>query len=152
MVTWPKISVDVDTGFSKCFGCGPENPIGLKLHFEWDGETARAEFTPGELYQGWSGYVHGGIISCLLDEAMAYAAVFSGVYCVTAKMDVRLKRLALIGEPLVITSSITKKNKRLIETRAAVTLGDGTLIAEGTSTQFVIKLNKEQTGNVTKQG
>jgi len=143
MVTWPQISLDIDRGYSMCFGCGQSNPIGLKLSFQWDGKTARAEFTPGELYQGWSGFVHGGIITCLLDEATAYAAVFSGVYGVTAKMQVRLRRLTLVGEPLVITSSIIKRTKRLVETEAAVSLKDGTPIAEGTSTQFVIKTREE---------
>ena len=37
-----------------CFGCGQENPIGLKLDFRWDGATARTEFTPARNYQGWS--------------------------------------------------------------------------------------------------
>jgi len=143
MVTWPQISLDTDRGYSMCFGCGQSNPIGLKLSFQWDGKTARAEFTPGELHQGWSGFVHGGIITCLLDEAMAYAALFSGVYGVTAKMQVRLRRLALVGEPLIITSSIIKRTKRLVETEAAVSLKDGTPIADGTSTQFVIKTREE---------
>ena len=152
MVTWPQISLDIDRGYRMCFGCGPDNPIGLKLSFQWDGKTARAEFTPGEVHQGWSGLVHGGIITCLLDEAMGYAAVFSGVYGVTAKMQVRLRRIALVGEPLVITSSIIKKTKRLIEAEAAVSLKDGTPIAEGTSTQFVVSTNKgEPKTDVRKQ-
>ncbi len=137
MVTWPQISVDTDR-YSMCFGCGQENPIGLKLSFQWDGKTARAEFTPSELHQGWSGFVHGGIITCLLDEAMAYAALFSGVNCATARMQVRLRRLALVGEPLTITSSITKKTRKVVEAKAAISQKDGTLIAEGTATQFII--------------
>lgn len=142
MVTWPQIPIDIERGYNLCFACGRDNPIGLKLDFKRDGKIVRAEFTPTEFYQGWSGIVHGGIITCLLDEAMAYAAVFSGVNCVTAKMQVRLKRLALVGEPLVITSSIIKKTKRLVETEAAVSLKDGTPIAGGTATQFVVSPNE----------
>ena len=56
-----------------CFVCGKDNPIGLKLRFDWDGKTARAEFTPTELYQGWQGVVHGGIIAVMLDEVAAWA-------------------------------------------------------------------------------
>ena len=139
MATWPQIPDNFDKGYSMCFGCGPDNPIGLKLNFEWDGTTARAEFTPSEVYQGWTGFLHGGIMTCILDEALCYAAFFTGVISVTARMQARLKRLASIGEPLIITSSIARKTKRLIETRAAISLKDGTRIAEGTSTQFVIK-------------
>ena len=138
MTNWPQISVDVEGGYSLCFGCGQDNPIGLKLSFQWDGETARAEFTPTEFYQGWPGLVHGGIIICMLDEAMAYAALFEGMNCVTAKMQVKLSRPASIDEPLVITSSVAKKTRKLVETRAAVSLKDGTPVAEGKATQFVV--------------
>ncbi len=138
MVNWPQISIDTNRGYNRCFGCGKDNPIGLKLNFSWDGKTARAEFTPSELYQGWSGIVHGGIIICILDEAMGYAALFEGMNCVTANLQARLRRPVLIDEPLIITSSIIKKTKRLVETNATISLKDGTPIAEGTSKQFVI--------------
>ena len=150
MKNWPQISVDTEKGYSLCFGCGRDNPIGLKLSFQWDGKTARAEFTPTKLYQGWSGLVHGGIIMSILDEAMAYAALFEGVNCVTAKMQIKLSRLAPIDEPLIITSSTIKKTRKLVESKAAISLKDGTLIAEGTATQFVINtrtgeiINKEE--------
>jgi acyl-coenzyme A thioesterase PaaI-like protein len=147
MVTWPQISIDTDSGYSMCFGCGQDNPIGLKLSFQWDGKTARAEFTPTKFYQSWSGVVHGGIITCLLDEAMGYAALFGGMKCVNASMQTRLRRLALIDEPLIITSSITKKTRKLVKTKAAISLKDGTPIAEGTSTQFVISPREDKSRN-----
>jgi len=149
MKNWPQISIDTERGYSLCFGCGQKNPIGLKMSFQWDGKTARAEFTPTEFYQGWSGIVHGGIIICLLDEAMGYATLFEGMNCVTAKMQVKLRHLAPIDEPLIITSSTIKKTRKLVETKAAISSKDGTLIAEGTATQFVINtrtgevINKE---------
>jgi len=136
MVTWPKVSID--ERYSLCFGCGQKNPIGLKLNFGWDGKTARAEFTPTKLYQGWSEVVHGGIIMCILDEAMAYAARFEGMICITATIQARLKRPALIDEPLIVTASVTKKTRKLVETKAEVSLPDGTLVAEGIATQFVV--------------
>ena len=137
MVTWPQISIDADKDFNMCFACGQKNPIGLKLSFQWDGKTARAEFTPTKYYQGWSGIIHGGIIICILDEAMTYATYFEGLNCLTAKMQTRLKRPALVGDPVVITGSITKRTRKLVETKAAITLKDGTPIAEGTATMFV---------------
>ena len=136
MATWPKVSID--ERYSLCFGCGQNNPIGLKLNFGWDGKTVRAEFTPTKLYQGWAEVVHGGIIMCLLDEAMAYAARFEGLTCITARIQVKLKRPTLIDEPLIITSWVTKKSRRLVETKADISLTDGTPVAEGTATQFVI--------------
>ena len=138
MTTWPQISIDTERDLSLCFGCGQNNPIGLKLDFHWDGKITRAEFTTNELYQGWPGLVHGGIIICLLDEAMAYAALFEGITCVTAKIQVKFGRPASINEPLVITASVTKKTRKLVEAKATVALQDGTMIAESTATQFVV--------------
>ena len=138
MVGWPQIPIDTEKGYSLCFGCGKDNPIGLKLDFKWDGKTARAEFTPTEFHQGWSGIVHGGIITCLLDEAMGYATRFAGMNCITASMQVRLRRPALIGEPLTITSSTTENKRRLVKTEASISLEDGTPIAEATATHFVL--------------
>ena len=137
MVSWPQI-IDIDKGYSMCFGCGGDNPIGLKLSFQWDGKAAKAEFTPTEFYQGWSGLVHGGIITCLLDEAIGYAALFEGLHCVTAEMQVRLRRPVSIGETLIITSSLTKQNRKLVKAKASISLKDGTLIAESKATLFVI--------------
>ena len=137
MVSWPQI-IDIDKGYSMCFGCGGDNPIGLKLSFQWDGKVAKAEFTPTEFYQGWSGVVHGGIIACLLDEAIGYAALFEGLHCITAEMQVRLRRPVSIGETLIITSSLTKQNRKLAKAKASISLKDGTPIAEGTATQFIV--------------
>jgi acyl-coenzyme A thioesterase PaaI-like protein len=138
MVNWPQIPINSAKEYDMCFGCGRNNPIGFRLSFTWDGKTARAEFTPTELYQGWSGFVHGGIIICMLDEAMGYAALFGGKHCITARMESRIRCPASIDVPLIITSSITKNTRRLVETSAAVSLKDGTVVAEGTATQFVI--------------
>ena len=143
MINWPQISIDTEKSLAMCFGCGPDNPIGLKLDFKQDDKTARAEFTPNESHQGWSGIVHGGIICCILDEAMSYAPYFEGIPCLTAKMAVRIRRPAPIDEPLIVTSSITNKSRRLIETRADIALKDGTPVAESTATMFVIHSNRE---------
>ncbi len=122
-----------------CFGCGQENPIGLRLTFQWDGKTARADFTPAKQYQGWSNIIHGGIIAALLDEAMGHAALYSGISdFLTARLQVNFKRPAVAGEPLVITASVVKMEGRSVRLEAAVSLPDGTLVAEGRATQIII--------------
>ncbi len=138
MTAWPQISLDANVDYSHCFCCGKNNPIGLKLNFQRDGNMVKAEFTSSELYQGWPGMVHGGIVICLLDEAVSYAAIFEGMNCVTAELQAKLKRPAPLNEPLVITGTITRKTRKLVETKATVSLHDGTLIAEGTARQFVV--------------
>jgi len=50
-----------------CFGCGDDNPIGLHLRFEADGDGVRTSFVPSSAHQGFDRVVHGGIISTVLD-------------------------------------------------------------------------------------
>jgi len=128
-----QIAISFDSSDGLCFGCGQNNPIGLKLDFKWDSRTARAEFTPDGFHQGWPGIVHGGIIAAMLDEAMGQAILFSGLNCVTAQMQVNYKQPILTGDKLVITGSISKNNRRLVEAEAKVSLPDSTVMAEGSA-------------------
>ena len=144
MENWPRVSLDTRKEYRMCFGCGESNPIGLKLKFKWDGKTAISEFTPAENHQGWSGYVHGGITSCLLDEAMGWTAMYAGYNNVTAKMQTRFRRMIPIGETCLISCTIARQTSRLIETEAKIISGDGTVFAEATSTQFIIGRREEE--------
>ena len=142
-----RVRISTDLSESMCFGCGQNNPIGLKLDFQRDGKTARTEFTPTEFHQAWPGIVHGGIITSMLDEAMAYAARFEGMNCVTGKMQIRFRHPAVIDEPLIIAGKVTKKGKRWIWTKASVSSRDGTLVADGIATQFVIGTMPDDTSD-----
>ena len=146
MINRPQ-AIDIEKGYSMCFGCGEDNPIGLKLSFQRDGKAVKAEFTPGKLHQGWADVVHGGILHSILDEAVSYAAIFEGLFCITAKMETRLKRPAIIGEPLIITAATTRKTSRLVEAEAKISAKDGTLIAESSATLFVISKKKDISKN-----
>lgn len=132
----PNISVK---SLNECFACGQDNPIGLKLKFSWDGKTARAEFAPTKFYQGWHGILHGGILFTLLDEAMTYVAYFQGLNTVTAKSEVRFKQAVPINEPLFISATTTRKTRKLLGTKAVLSLKDGTEVAEGNATLFVFR-------------
>ena len=137
MTNWPKLSVEIDKDFDMCFACGQKNPIGLKLKFNREGKGVRAEFTPGKLHQGWSGVVHGGIIGCILDEAMSYASMATGANSLTAKMQTRFKLPLQTGQALVITARVTRQTRKLIETEAEMHLADGTPVANSTATMFI---------------
>ncbi len=146
METWPKIEIDRQENYDMCFGCGKGNPAGLKLKFAWDEQTktASADFFAAEHLQGWPGYLHGGITSCVLDEAMGWAALLAGSHCVTAKMQIRFRRMVPIEQKYLLSCRVTKQNSRLIETEAVMTDVSGAVFAEGTGTQFVVKSGEGQ--------
>lgn len=119
---------------SGCFACGPANPIGLRLRFAADGETVRAEFTPGPHYQGYDGVVHGGIVAAALDDAMAQLFHMKGQESLTARLEIRFRKEAPVGQRLVVTAWLTGRRARLFTAEAALSLSDGTRIAEAKGT------------------
>ena len=133
----PRVTLNSDLNEGFCFGCGINNPIGLKLKFTPDGDGLHTEFTPDKNHQGWPGLLHGGILACLLDEVMSNAAYATGNTCLTASITIRQRRPVEVGIPLVITAWITRHRKKLIETEGTICLKDGTVIAEGSAKQFV---------------
>ena len=116
-----------------CYVCGKQNPAGLAVDFEIDKElrTISAVFTPLDIHQGFEGIIHGGILSALLDEAMAKLAFSLGIPAVTAEITARFKAPAAPGEKLLISGKLTHDSGRLIHAEAKIERGS-VLIAEAT--------------------
>jgi acyl-coenzyme A thioesterase PaaI-like protein len=148
VVEMPKVTLNSDLNEGYCFGCGRNNPIGLKLDFTRDGDGVRAEFTPDRAHQGWPGLLHGGILGCLLDEAMSNAAYATGCTCLTASITIRLRQPVKVEVPLVVTGRVTRHRKRLVETTGEIRLRDGTVIAESTAKQFIAENEAGKTDKV----
>jgi len=117
---------------TRCFVCGPDNPIGLKLRFAREGEGVRAEFTPSELHVGFEGLVHGGILAALIDDALANVWFMKGEEAVTAKIEVRFRREVRPGEPLIVVAEPTGSKGGMMTGRAQVRRRDGEVVADGT--------------------
>jgi len=95
-----------------CFACGTANPIGLKLTFYNMNDTVCADITLGKNHEGWQNMAHGGIISTLLDEVMAWTIMyFKRIFFVTRKMEVKYIRPVLIGVPLTVKGRLMKDRK-----------------------------------------
>ena len=135
----PHLSLEKFDDNAMCFGCGKANQHGLKLKFYQDAEAAKSEFIPTEYHQGWPGYVHGGAIMAAIDEGIGWAAHFKNIYAVTAKIEVRLKSMARIGEPLIISAHITRQTKRTLEVEAQIKRKDDSIVAEASSIQFIMQ-------------
>ena len=146
MLPWEKplatINLDV-RHYDYCFGCGNSNPAGLKLSFDWDGKTTTAEFIPRDIHQGWPNTVHGGLLCAILDEALGWAARHQGIDGVTGKMEARLKQPISVGQRVHITSTVTKITRKLVKTKAIMTLPNDTVAAEAFGTIYILPQSRQ---------
>lgn len=146
MLSWEKKLLEIDPNQNEwptCFACGQDNPVGLKLKFVKNGDESRSEFIINENYEGWYGVIHGGIVSTILDEAMAYT-YFPQTKGVTAKAEIRFHQPAPIGVPMIATGKLEKRTRKILTTSARLTLKDGTLIAESTAQAYVVTPPSEE--------
>jgi uncharacterized protein (TIGR00369 family) len=121
--------------YGNCFVCGDKNPGGLKLNFEVDKvkRTLKTIFVASPVFQGYDGIVHGGILSTLLDEAMAKLSYELGYHTVTASLEVRFLKPAPILQPLNVYGEIVEVTRRLVKAKSRIVTEDGTTLAEGVS-------------------
>ena len=58
-----------------CFACGTLNAHGLHLALHAGGGRCWVDTVLDDSFEGWDGIAHGGIISTILDEVMAWAVI-----------------------------------------------------------------------------
>jgi hypothetical protein len=57
-----------------CFGCGPQNPIGLRLRFFMEGDRVITECVPTKWWSGQPGVVNPGIAYAVLVDLIIWTA------------------------------------------------------------------------------
>ena len=119
-----------NTDYGLCFVCGPRNPWGLKLHFERDGLRVKSSFVAREVYQGFPGLLHGGIITALLDEVMSRVLlILENRWTMTAKMETQFRKPVHIGSQITMFGEIDEVNKRMPRVKGKLLLPDGSVAA-----------------------
>ena len=126
-----------------CFGCGSQNPQGLHLHFvirEDNPNTisAAATIQLGAAFEGPPGYVHGGIIATVLDEAMSKLNRPLDVVAMTRHMEVDYLRPVRLGDTLTIISHHVRRDGRKMFHSAEIIGSDGKVLARGKALFVVI--------------
>lgn len=116
-----------------CLVCGRDNPHGLHLHLFVDDTTGDVvtRYTPGPTHIGFTGVAHGGILATVFDEAMVWAATWSGKrFCYCGEMTVRFRQPALVGVHLTFRARIETARSRIITTTATAVDDAGQVVAE----------------------
>ena len=128
-----------------CFGCGTLNLHGLQLilHNDDGGNGVWTTFTPDRRFEGYGGMIHGGIISTVLDEVMAWSLYRIGAWGVTAEMQVKFRKPVRVGEETRATGRIVRDRGRIYELTGEIRrAADHVLLAEATGT--FVRVSREQ--------
>lgn len=118
-----------------CFACGSLNVQGLRLDLHFGAETCWTEVAIPARFQGWDGIAHGGIVSTILDEVMAWSLVDHDNWGLTARLSVEFKRPVPLERPVRAEGRIVEGRRRVIRTAARLFdpgTGETLATAEGT--------------------
>ncbi len=132
-----------------CYGCGKDNPKGLRIRSTWDPEDSNAsicEFTPADHHSaGPPDVVNGGIIASLIDcHAICTATAESYrragrqigddgelIAYATGSLEVRYKAPSRLSGNLTVRAVIVEAAERRTQLQISVVDSSGTVTAEG---------------------
>jgi uncharacterized protein (TIGR00369 family) len=117
---------------NRCFGCGPANPGGLHLEFllAEDGSVVCLPTIP-DRFEGPVGYLHGGIIATLLDEAMSKSIRARGLTAMTRQMEINYLRPVHSEAPIRVEGRLIRSEGRKHWSEARIIDARGHALADG---------------------
>jgi uncharacterized protein (TIGR00369 family) len=118
-----------------CFACGSLNTHGIQLELHAGDGRCWTELELDRRFEGWEGIAHGGIVTTILDEVMAWALVENDSWGLTARMQVEFKRPVPIGRRIRGEGRVVDVRRRIVRAEGVLLDAvDGTVLAtaEGT--------------------
>ena len=100
-----------------CFGCSPDNPIGLHMDFFEDGDDIVSIWHPNSNTQGWIDTLHGGIQATLADEIASWV-VFRKLQTtgVTVTLNMRYKKsISTLEDQITLRARLKSMRRNLAD-------------------------------------
>ena len=117
-----------------CFACGQLNVSGLQLQLHADEDRCWTDIALPRRFEGWDGIAHGGVVSAILDEVMAWSLIGQDRLGFTARLEVDFRRPVPIERGIRATGWITDRRRRRFDTAARLTdSATGEVLAEATA-------------------
>ncbi len=129
-----------------CFGCSPENPVGIHLDFVEEGDFITAQWQPGSNYQGYFNVLHGGIQSLLMDELASWVVyVKAGIAGVTSRLKVKFIKAIYIDKGYIkIFGKIERQVRNIYTIKCWIENNKGEKCAEASIDFFTFSEEKSK--------
>ncbi len=136
-----------------CFGCGGANERGMLLTFEQDdaAKVIRGNFRLGAEYQGGAGFVHGGIIATVLDEAMGKVCRFRAVQAVTAELTIEYLKPVPVEADLIVEGREVEISGRNLFMVGEIRAVSGKVLARGKGRFVIISTQQPANADVPQE-
>lgn len=120
-------------GLYSCFGCSPENKIGLNLSFIDNGEGLECNWTPKAEFEGYINTLHGGIQGTMHDEVASWVVYTKAETAgVTTELNVKYLKGVLISDgDIKLTGKIIKQDRKFATIETKLFNGKGELASQG---------------------
>ena len=130
---------------TKCYGCSPENPEGLKLEFFKCGpDEVRTRCNLRSSLSGWPGILHGGFVSMLLDETACWAV--SGITgwrpVATVEMMIKFLKPVPVEQDIQVSARLIERADPRFRLWAEVINPQGEICATAEVTCVEIQIEK----------
>ena len=147
---WTELEIPDSYGKGRAFITGDRNSDRLRVrYFIKDRDNsfiARVWFGPST--EGPTGFVHGGSMAAVLDEAMGIAAWIRGYTVVAAKITVQYRKMLPLGSVITVEAKVTSVNGKKVTTKGKIYNETGTLFTE--SEGLFINIPQEKFGEMIK--
>ncbi|MCD8291724.1 MAG: PaaI family thioesterase [Prevotella sp.] len=128
----------------QCFGCCPNNPIGVHMEFFEDGEDIVCFWKPEAHYQGWINTMHGGILCTLMDETAAWVLFRKLQTCgVTTSIEVKYKKPVMTTETqITIRAHIVEQRRNIVTIDVSIENAKGEICTTARAIYFAFDKQK----------
>ncbi|MDY6787271.1 MAG: PaaI family thioesterase, partial [candidate division WOR-3 bacterium] len=122
--------------YKGCFACGRDNPAGLRLNFKYDRDLQEvfAYFNLDERYIGFNDVLHGGILSTVADDAMAWSAMIrTNNLCLTKNLEIEFLMPGKPRTDYTVRARSKPLDERTVQSQASIVSNRGKIIVKAQS-------------------
>lgn len=129
-----------DWHHSKCYACGPDNQSGLHGKFLFDEISGEVNFlyAPTDDAIGAVGYLHGGVLAAILDEAQGVLCHHIGHLVMTEKLALKYHKATELNQKFQVRAWLTAVRKRRLYTHASITGLDGVVRVTSKASWYIL--------------